>query len=253
MGTLVDELVADCGWDELFVSNTPAIGVTRHFLDCLAQRTGGYLRATGVMEAWELRLGRPFSDILAGVGPGTRARITGSRTRLAEAGQVSERLLGPDEFEAGWRVFRNFHAARWGKPFARHWQTFYGVVGAERAQRAESIMSVLEFDGRPISFLFNLRAGRREYSMLVGFTPVPVKRVSPGWLHLGLALERACCDGMECFDFLGGEGRSEQYKAVFGGTWTQLVNLQLVRDRRLQVFFRARDQVRRLRSCFLRT
>lgn len=249
---LVDELVADRGWDELVVSNTPASGVTPRFLDCLARRTGGYLRSTAQMEAWDLRLGRPFADILAEFGAGTRARIIGSRTRLAEAGHVSERLLGPDEFDYGWDVFRDFHAARWGKPFARHWETFYGVVGAERAKRGEAIMSVLEFDRKPISFLFNLRAGRGEYSMLVGFTPVPVKRVSPGWLHLGLALERACRDGMERFDFLGGGGRNEQYKAAFRGEREALVTLQLVRDRRLKVFFRAWDQVRRIRHRLLR-
>jgi len=114
------------------------------------------------------------------------------------------------------------------------------------------VMSVLEFESEPVSVMVNFRAGRREYAMVSAFRPVAVPRVSPGWLHFGLAIERACADGITCFDLLGGAGKNEQYKAAFGGVRSELVCLQLLRNAPLALTYRARDGLRDLRDRFLK-
>ena len=245
---LVEHLLADASWDELFVSYTSQDGPTHRAFRRVAEACGGYLRVADHMEAWAISLESGFEAILAALGSGTRARLLGSRRRLEEAGAVRERLLKADELEEGWDIFGRLHEARWQRSFGTHWRRFYGTIAAAQVARGTPAMSVLEFEGQPISLLVNFRAGRREYSIASAFVPVEVKRVSPGWLHLGLAIERACADGMRAFDFLGGEGKNEQYKAAFGGQSSQLLCLQLLRGRRLKFMYRAWDQARRLRE-----
>jgi CelD/BcsL family acetyltransferase involved in cellulose biosynthesis len=248
MHAIARDLVDDASWDELFVSYTPEDSPTHRVFREVAAACGGYLRVADHMEAWEISLDGDFASFLASLGSGTRARLMGSRKRLAEAGEVRERLLRVDEMENGWDIFCRLHESRWQRAFSDHWRRFYGTIAAAQAGQGGPVMSVLEFNGEPISLLVNFRAGRREYSMASAFVPVDVKRVSPGWLHLGLAIERAFADGMEVFDFLGGEGKNEQYKAAFGGHSRQLLCLQLLRPPQLKWLYRGWDGARRLRE-----
>jgi hypothetical protein len=241
----VRDLVEDSAWDELYVSYTPEGGPTHRMFRQVAAECGGYLRVADYMEAWEISLEGDFESFLASLGSGTRARLMGSRKRLAEAGEVCERLLPADEMDAGWDIFGRLHESRWHRAFSDHWRRFYGTIAMAQAGQGVPVMSVLEFNGEPISLLVNFRAGRREYSMASAFVPVDVKRVSPGWLHLGLAIERAYADGMQVFDFLGGEGKNEQYKAAFGGHSMQLLCLQLLRRGRLKWLYRGWDDARK--------
>jgi CelD/BcsL family acetyltransferase involved in cellulose biosynthesis len=181
------------------------------------------------------------------VGP-VRSTVLGAQLEayLEKAGDLRERLLGVAEVEHGMELFARLHFERWQRPFNEHWRRFYGAIAVSQAARGVPVISVLEFNGEPISVLVNFRADRREYSIGAAFTPVAVKRVSPGWLHLGMAIERACADGMEVFDFLGGEGKNEQYKAAFGGRSERLLCLQLLRAPRLKWLYRAWDRVRRI-------
>lgn len=244
----VEALAAGPGWDEWLASYTPRDGAMHQLLRQLQSRCGGYLRETDFMEAWEVPLDGGFEAWLGTLGAGTRARVMGSRRRLERAGTMQERVLGPDELAWGWEVFARLHQDRWGRPFSAYWSDFYGEIAAMQAARGIPVMAVLELDGEPVSVMVNFRAGRREYAMVSAFRPVAVPRVSPGWLHFGLAIERACADGISCFDLLGGAGKNEQYKAAFGGVRSELVCLQLLRDARLAVAYRARDGLRDLRD-----
>lgn len=245
---LCEHLLGDAAWADLVVSHTSEGGATAAALRRMASGCRGYLRHTDPMEAWEINLAGGFEEVLKRIGSGTRARIMGSRRRLQGAGIMRERLLRPGEFNEGWNIFASLYEKRWQRPFSVHLQSFYGAIAALQAAGGTPVFSVLEFNDKPFSVLVNFRAARREYSIVSAFVPVEVKRVSPGWLHLGLAIERACADGMTHFDLLGGEGKREQYKAAFAGTRTQLECLQLVRDRRLAMMYRGWDLLNRIRE-----
>ena len=245
---LVEELGGDARWDDLLVSHTPVGSATESAFEQLAAEFKVYLRRLDPSEGWEIPLEGGFEAFLARLGAGTRARVLGSRRRLEEAGSVRERVLGPHELDEGWNVFARLHEARWGRSFSNHWRRFYGDIARQQVARGVPVISVLEFDGEPISALVNFRAGLREYSIASAFVTVDVKRVSPGWMHLGLAIERACADGMEHFDLLGGTGKQEQYKAALGGSRYELVSLQLVRNPALAFMYRAWDFAQRIRG-----
>jgi CelD/BcsL family acetyltransferase involved in cellulose biosynthesis len=243
---LAAALEADASWDDFVVAHTHRGGATERAVRELAARCGGYLREPDVLEAWEVPLEGRFDEFIGSLGPGTRARIMGSRCRLEKAGVVRERVLGADELDYGWEIFARLHMARWDRPFSAYWREFYGTIAAAQARLGVPVMSLLEFNGAPVSALVNFRAGGREYSMVSAFVPVGVKRVSPGWLHLGLAIERAFADGMTHFDLLGGEGKNEQYKAAFGGRRNELVCMHYVRRPGLALMYRAWDAAKRM-------
>jgi CelD/BcsL family acetyltransferase involved in cellulose biosynthesis len=242
------ELVADKSWSDLFVSYTPEGGVTHRAMAAAARLCSGDLRVVDGMEAWEVSLRDGFDAFLESLGSGTRARLMNGRKRLANAGVLCERVLGVDELDRGWDIFTELHMERWNRPLSDHWRGFYGAVARSQAQRGIPVMSVLELDGRPLSVLVNFRAGRREYAIASAFRTVDLKRISPGWVHFGMVIERACADGIQSFDFLGGEGKNEQYKAAFAGESSQLHCLQLVRSRRLKWCHRVLDAMRMVRD-----
>ena len=248
MEALAEHLLADDSWDDLLAAHTLQDGPTARTFRMMAERCGGYLRQVDRLDAWEIPLQGGFDGFVERLGAGTRARILGSRQRLAQAGALRERVLGPDELEEGWEIFARLYELRWHRRFSAHLRAFYGAMATQLTARGVPALSVLEFDGEPVSMLVNFRAAGREYTMVSAFAPVGVKRVSPGWLHLGLAIERACNDGLQCFDLLGGEGKQEQYKASLGGEHSQLVCLQLVRNRRLATIYRTWDRLVRGRS-----
>jgi CelD/BcsL family acetyltransferase involved in cellulose biosynthesis len=245
---LAADLATDDSWSDLVVSYTPEGGVTHQVMESVARRCRADLRVVDGMEAWELPLDGDFETFLETLGPGTRARLMNGRKRLEQAGQLCERVLQPAELEQGWEIFGQLHLERWGRPFSAHWREFYGAIARAQAARGVPVISLLELDGRPLSLMVNFRAGEREYSIAAVFRPVDIKRVSPGWIHFGMVIERACADGVKVFDFLGGEGKNEQYKSAFGGASSQLVCLHLVRPLALKWSYRALDLARRARE-----
>lgn len=245
---LAAELAADDSWSDLLVSYAPEGGVTHQVMESVAARCRADLRVVDGMEAWEVPLEGGFEAFLGRLGSGTRARLMNGRKRLEQAGQLRERVLEPAELEQGWEMFGQLHLERWDRPFSAHWRQFYGAIAGAQTSRGVPVISVLELDGRPLSLMVNFRAGEREYSIAAVFRPVDLKRVSPGWVHFGMAIERACTDGVKVFDFLGGEGKNEQYKSAFGGESRQLVCLHLVRPTALKWSYRALDLARQARD-----
>jgi CelD/BcsL family acetyltransferase involved in cellulose biosynthesis len=248
MDALASEMLADPDWDDLVVTYTPAYGPTARTLERMAQTCGGYLRRPDRMEAWEIPLAGDVDAFRQRIGPNTRSRVFGSRARLSAAGHVREWIADPDRLEHALDLLDELYRERWGRGFDGHLRRLYGAVAARQTAAGHPAVSVLEYDHKPVSVLLNLRAGEREYAIASAFREVDVKRVSPGWLHLGLAIERACRDGMSHFDLLGGNGKQEQYKRHLGGERSDLVSYQLIRNPWLVLVYRSWDRVRSVLS-----
>jgi CelD/BcsL family acetyltransferase involved in cellulose biosynthesis len=95
-----------------------------------------------------------------------------------------------------------------------------------------------------VSVMLNLRVSGTEYYLQSGFDPATARGVSPGYLHLGHAIEAACRDGILHFDFLAGPGLNREYKRDFAATPSNLQTLQIVRRRSLRVLFGVLDRLR---------
>jgi CelD/BcsL family acetyltransferase involved in cellulose biosynthesis len=241
------EILADPEWDDLVITYALADGATAGMLERMAQACGGYLRRPDRMEAWEIPLAGGLDAFQASLGPNTRARVFGSRKRLSAAGHVREWIAESDSLERALDLLDELYRERWGRGFDGHLRQLYGEIAARQTAVGYPAVSVLEYNHRPVSVLLNLRAGGREYAIASAFREVDVKRVSPGWLHLGMAIERACRDGMSHFDLLGGNGKQEQFKRHLGGERSELVSFQLIRSPWLALVYRTWDRIRGLR------
>jgi CelD/BcsL family acetyltransferase involved in cellulose biosynthesis len=244
MDALASEILADPDWDDLLITYTSADGPTGRTLERMARDCGGYLRGPDRMEAWEIPLTGDVDAFRRRLGPNTRSRVFGSRARLSAAGQVHEWIADADRLEHALDLLDELYRERWGRGFDGHLRRLYGAIATRQTAAGHPAVSVLEFDHQPVSVLLNLRAGGREYAIASAFREVDLKRVSPGWLHLGLAIERACRDGMSHFDLLGGNGKREQFKRHLGGEPSELVSFQLIRSPWLALVYRSWDWIR---------
>jgi CelD/BcsL family acetyltransferase involved in cellulose biosynthesis len=241
---LASELLADRDWDDLVVTYAPKDGLTAGVLERMAQACGGYLRRPDRMDAWKIPLVNGLDAFRDSLGSNTRARIFGSRKRLSASGQVREWIADTTNLETALDLLDELYRGRWGRGFNGYLRQLYGTLAVRQTLAGHPAVSVLEYNQRPVSVLLNLRAGGCEYAIASAFREVDVKRVSPGWLHLGMAIERAAQDGMTHFDLLGGNGKHEPFKRHLGGERSELVSFQLIRTPWLALVYRSWDSIR---------
>ncbi len=67
------------------------------------------------------------------------------------------------------------------------------------------------------------------YFLQSGFNAAAARGVSPGYLHFGYAIEAACQENADRFDFLAGPGRHRDYKRDFAAEPVTVVTYHLVR------------------------
>ena len=92
--------------------------------------------------------------------------------------------------------------------------------------------------------MYNVRIGTTEYNVQSGFDSTASRGISPGYLHFGYCIERACDEGVRDFDFLAGPGRRSDYKRDFATQPTQLATMQAIRSRPLAWLYRQYDRRR---------
>jgi len=94
----------------------------------------------------------------------------------------------------------------------------------------------------PLSVMYNVRLGDVEYNIQSGFDVPASKGLSPGYLHIGYALEAACETGIKEFDFLAGPGLHRDYKQDFGSVRTQLLTVHVLRSAPLAWLYKEYDR-----------
>jgi len=228
-------LRANREWDELVLANLRPGSVAAQ----LARACEGFARARQVESptGWSVTLPGSFEEFAAGLSSNTRRRAVHQRHKLADAVCVP---IGAGEYSASLARLEALVEQRWGRAPAAEIRTRFHdeVVGRlGDAVRLTELRSGTEC----ISVLLNLRAGDSEYYLLSGFDPRFAQGVSPGYLHLGYAIEAACGAGVRHFDFLAGRGLHRDYKADFGAQATPLQSVHLVRKPSLRVLFRLAD------------
>ena len=195
-------------WGEFVCANTPTDSwLATHLAPRLAaggshQRTSAETRAWGVplaagADVWKAQLTGPVRRKVFGV----RKRLVRPQLQMLDAAGLPGVLA----------LLDRFHQARWGKPhFVGEVGMLYRRLLAARPELARP--SLLLHDGQPVSALFDLVVGGREYNVQSGFALEAVPGVSLGYLHLGYAIEAAAGLGVSHFDLLGGAGKQRNYK-----------------------------------------
>lgn len=237
-------LRADGDSSDLVLANTPPDGVAARLVReelCSA----GLVRVADPLEAHRLRLTGTFDDYLRRLPGSIRRKIWNQRSKLdhprvaiAEAGQAEEILDRVDDF----------HRARWNAPqYVGVARDFHRALAPKLAEAGALRMSTLESGGAPIVVMYNVRLGGTEYNLQSGFDAGRTAGYSPGYLHFGYSIEEAYRDGLEWFDFLGGEGRRRQYKQDFVTEARVLQTIQVVRSVPLRVLYGVYDRLGRRR------
>lgn len=196
-------------WDELALCCLRRGGAA----DALATR---YLpRIAGVREVdpltgWRAPLPARFDDYVQRLSPEVRRKTINQRRKLDQPRVEYAQEADIDGFLSQlWA----FSAVRWaGQAPGSEFQAFYRDFARFGAETGQLRLSRLETAQGPLSVMFNMRSENCVYYLQSGFDLRNSERISPGYLHFGYALEDACKEGAQYFDFLGGSGQNRDYK-----------------------------------------
>lgn len=223
-------------WDELLLCNLRDGSIAERLAGRLDM---AYLRPPERMTGWTIALPDSFDTYVAGLASNTRRKVVHQRDKLSATLHLVE---DADARLAAFRRLEQWVANRWGGAPAAPRTRFH----AELVEQADPSVRLTELRAgdQCVSVMLNLRVAGTEYYLQSGFDTGIARGVSPGYLHLGYAIEDACRDGMRRFDFLAGPGLNRDYKRDFSATASNLRTLQIVRRRSLRVLFALLDRLR---------
>ncbi len=217
-------ITAESSWEDLVFPCTREDSLLSRLATRL--RVVGTLRTIDRLEAHAVHLDKPFAAYVESLPSGTRRRAFHQRRKLHGCKvEYAGRSEVGDYLEGLWTL----RSQRWGEVEGAAARAFHLDLAADMAGSGRLRLSRLIAAGEPISYLYDVRAGATEYYLQSGFEPAAVEGVSPGYLHLGYALEAAAAGQCERFDLLAGGGRHRDYKRDFNPGVTPLVCHHLVR------------------------
>jgi CelD/BcsL family acetyltransferase involved in cellulose biosynthesis len=238
-------LLASRTWDELVLPNVlPDSLAARFARDTLSHHA--LVRRIDPMVARRLRLPRDFASYVSGLSSGTRRRLLHQRRKAGgpplSAGSEGEAITHL-------KTLRALKTARWaGRRHSEPFLRFHDDFARAMARLGQLRLTQLQADGATASVLYDVRVGSTEYYLESAFDADRARGVTPGYLHLGYAIEQACADGLERFDFLGGEGRHRDYKRDLCPEETTLFCYQVIRNPLLRALYGVHRRLEKIKT-----
>ncbi len=181
-----------------------------------------------------------FSEWLDKLGKNTRLKVFNRRRYLQGLGKLEIFPHSQIDFDEFLKQLNSFHVIRWGRPafdelavkFHRRLSCRLGSIGG----RAEC--SMLFFKDECVSVLYDLVVDGQRFNLQSGYIENFDRKVSLGYLHLGLAIEKTFSDsGVFCYDLLAGAGKNQFYKSHFHGEGVRFNTMQWVRNPLLRYIY----------------
>lgn len=238
---LMQWLEARRDWDEIVLAGVREDSVATTLAKSHLPRMA-YVREVDPAVAWCARLPERFQDYVAQLGSNTRRRLFQHRNRLLDS-----QVIPAGDAEVADLLGRlwAYTGQRWGgAEGGTGARDFHLEFAARMAQGGRLRLSRLVTRGQTLSILYNVVAGTTEYYLQSGFDRDLAPGLSPGYLHFGYAIERACQDGLERFDFLAGAGRHRDYKRELLTEPVKLNTYHVVRTALPRVLYSAYDALR---------
>ncbi|MDL0429701.1 GNAT family N-acetyltransferase [Marinobacter sp. TBZ242] len=228
-------------WDELVCSDVPT-----EQLENLGARGLGGQQGYRIIHRTEDRGVRintagSFADWLGELGKNTRLKAYNRRGYLQKQGELA--FEGHEEGRDGdfFNHLNAFHRNRWRKPaFDREALRFHRLL-LQRLHLCggEPAMSLILYNGRCVSALYDLVVGGCRYNLQAGYEEDFDAKVSLGYLHLGYAIESAFRnERISAYDLLAGTGKKHFYKSHFHGETVKFSTFQVVRNPLLKALYR---------------
>jgi CelD/BcsL family acetyltransferase involved in cellulose biosynthesis len=241
IAALQRHLASDRRWHEFVLAYVPTSGAAA-MLACETLGARARVRSVDPLEGRRVELPASFDEYLAQLSSDTRRKFYNHRRRFPSL--TLEHAL-PENIPAYLDDLHRLRATRWGEQGGSAvLRAFQRDVAAVFASRGALRLSRLMLDGQVLSVLFDLRAGRGEYYLQSGFDAGATHGLSPGYLHLGYAIERSIADGLDYFDLLGGGGVHRDYKSDLRAARVPMTCLQIVRAPWLRALHWAHERLR---------
>jgi CelD/BcsL family acetyltransferase involved in cellulose biosynthesis len=239
---LVAQLARMAEWDELLVAYASADSIGARGVHVLAAATGCYVRRERPLEHYAVDTDRSFAEFTRRLGAHTRQRVQQRRKLLGKLGKIALVAATADNVSTQLDKLEHLSRLRWGKGLGSSTRQFYEELARAMLAKHALHFSTLEVDGRPISALFDVRAGDAVYNIRSALDAGFNKRLSPGLLHLGYAIEQACgTPGIRRYELLAGDGKQTNFKRSIATATGSFVSLQLLRRPHEKLVFRAYD------------
>ena len=236
---VLEWLGASAAWDELVLCNVRERSVAARLATALGQFA--YVRPAESMLGFSITLPESFDSFVAQLSSGTRRKLLHQRDKVADISCVE---VPAGERRAALERLESFVARRWGGAPSATRAAFHAELVERWADQGALRLTELRTAGNLVSVMLNLRVAGTEYYLQSGFDEAYAQGLSPGYLHLGFAIEAACRDRVRHFDFLAGRGLHRDYKRDLAPEGASLQSLQVVRKPSLRTLFRLADRLR---------
>jgi CelD/BcsL family acetyltransferase involved in cellulose biosynthesis len=199
-----------------------------------------YVRSVDRLVAHAVSLPRSVDAFVTLLKPSARRRIWNHRKRLVAS---DLRTVPAERVGDALDALNRYHARRWGNVhYTGRRRAFHLQFAASMAERGALRVSELQHQGGTISVVYAVRLGDTEYNLQSGFHP-DMRGISPGYLHFGYCIERACEAGLRRYDFLAGTGLHRDYKRDFGTENVCIGTAQVIRSPALSRLYRHYDRL----------
>lgn len=196
-------------------------------------------RTIDPMTAYHVDLGGDFQAYLGSISQQARRQLYNKRKRQAGESGFRWESASPESEQEFRTDLDSLHRARWG------WAATDGIRGRVYGDLPLAcpgadglILRRLRSGNETIAAMLGFRVGHRIYELQNAVDTDYDKTLSPGLLQAGFLIEEACSTGVSVVDFLGGAGRTQDYKARLGTVRTELACLHVVRSPVLKALYR---------------
>ncbi|PAU81200.1 GNAT family N-acetyltransferase [Halovibrio salipaludis] len=240
--TVIEAVLAELiqlSWHELIISDQRLQDMLRwqEAFDRLGEANSAVPRS--VDSGVRVQVNGDFREWLANLGANTRLKAFNRRRYLEERGELSVFDMPTEDADAFLSKLNAFHQDRWGKPCFEDEALEFHRALLKRFPSSRTHLSVMAFNGEPISALYDICAGHTRYNLQLGFNEHFDRKVAPGTLHLGYAIEESFRnDAVDTFDMLAGRGKKSFYKSHFRGEQVHFLTVQFVRHPLMRWIYR---------------
>ena len=241
---IADFLSNEAPWDEMLCAYTSPDSIICRAMQGLAYRERCHVRGEQPQSHYSANTTQGFAAYLARRSVNARRRIFGRRRILSRLGRVEVVTANETNLESHFDELDRLSLLRWSQGLPTAFRDFYRELATRCLATEDLRFSTLEIDGRAISVLLDIDRGDCRYNVRSAFDAAFDRRLSPGFLHIGFAIEAACADsGINRYDLLAGEGKQTDFKKSVADATGSFVSAQLLRRRHEKLLFAAYDAI----------
>ena len=234
-------------WDQFIISDIYTESLTVRYILKNKIFANSYVRIVQEDKTTCIETNENFQSYTNGLGKNTRYKMVNRRNYLLKQEELDISKADKTDIDTYFDQMNELHCARWTTPcFSGHSLSFHRQLAKVLYDRKALNISRITVKGTPISLLYNLIVGSREYNIQSAFDENFKKNYSLGLVHLGISIEEAFLKtDINHFDLLAGGGKNEKFKSHVGKAGIPLISLQILKNWKLKYIYMLYDHTPR--------